>query len=105
MRLSVLPPLRSSITHTLAPSARRASTRWEPIKPAPPVTRTRAPSKELPWRERQLVSDGVFIRPASERPRNIEFGSLDEWLSLSTRLLAGPGLTGPDHLPRRRMSR
>src|ERR1035437_4278417 len=31
---------RSSMTTTVLPSASRRSTRWEPIKPAPPVTKT-----------------------------------------------------------------
>src|SRR5712691_3344891 len=37
--LGLLPPLRSSSTTTLSPRRARAAVRWEPMKPAPPVTR------------------------------------------------------------------
>src|SRR5262249_39904386 len=42
-RLTGRPVLKSSRTRTRSPDAERASTRWEPMKPAPPVTRKRPP--------------------------------------------------------------
>src|ERR1051326_1788746 len=58
-RLSILPVEKSSITTTALPSLSKRSTRWEPIKPAPPVTRM---GLDLPlcgvnW---SLVSAGGF---------------------------------------------
>src|SRR5689334_11698317 len=41
--LPARPDARSSSTATSSPLASRASTTWEPMKPAPPVTSTRIP--------------------------------------------------------------
>src|SRR5438477_627681 len=56
------PVERSSITHTVFPLARRRSTIWDPMKPAPPVTTTR---------DRRPEDSGAplqpFVRPATAR--------------------------------------
>ena len=48
-RCSRLPILKSSTTSTSAPESSSESTRWEPMKPAPPVTRTRSIYRGLPF--------------------------------------------------------
>src|SRR5205823_7924323 len=46
-RLLRAPVEKLSSTRTRAPSARSRSTRWEPMKPAPPVTRNRSATRRL----------------------------------------------------------
>src|SRR5438270_7458544 len=61
-RLARRPVLRASRTRTRRPGAVRASTRWEPMKPAPPVTRQRSgmgPSRTGSGEQRLDVGVGV----------------------------------------------
>src|SRR5207244_177445 len=46
-RLARAPVEKLSSTRTRTPSERRRSTRWEPMKPAPPVTRNRSATRRL----------------------------------------------------------
>src|SRR5919106_3995148 len=77
--LASRPVERSSATTTSCPRSRRASTTWEPMKPAPPVTRalTRRSSPlravRPPERAGSLLAPTLYPRPArplAERPND-----------------------------------
>src|ERR1700731_550368 len=58
--LSVEPVRRLSMQTTSQPRARRNSHRWEPMKPAPPVTRTRIGPSSSAGQD-GLAPDGVVL--------------------------------------------
>src|SRR2546422_4928718 len=64
--LSVVPVERLSRQTTSQPRARRDSERWDPMKPAPPVTRMRMdPRRCRSGREDRLAPDRVVLEPQS----------------------------------------
>src|SRR2546430_4488562 len=64
--LSVVPVERLSRQTTSWPRARRDSERWDPMKPAPPVTRMRMdPRRRRSGRVDRLASDRVVLEPQS----------------------------------------
>src|SRR5215471_15398250 len=69
-RCSRLPSLKSSTTRTSAPASSNASTRWEPMNPAPPVTRTRSIYRGLPlvWHVASAGSAAAASEPATQAP-------------------------------------
>src|SRR5580704_1027200 len=74
------PADRSSITVTSKPSASRAATTCEPMKPAPPVTIARGATRENLYRRRrsasgkQLFDNSDGLVHSLEHPHALEFG-------------------------------
>src|SRR5262249_21935723 len=95
---SRLPLLRLSTTRTRAPRSTSASTRWEPMNDAPPVTSTRLPFQSIrgislcsfndSFRERCVLllqrhrphDERVHLRPEEAVKRF--GGSMHDWLAL-----------------------
>src|SRR5579862_1538148 len=59
-RFSRLPVLKLSRTRTALFCASRPRTRWEPINPAPPVTRDRLLISRLLFRSKVLGPGGIY---------------------------------------------
>src|SRR6056297_2015057 len=55
-KLSTHPPDKSSKIATLASKPQSAAAKWDPMKPAPPVTKQRLPEKKSPCLAFQSVS-------------------------------------------------
>src|SRR5215216_4602977 len=68
-RLSVRPDEKLSYTVTLAPAASRSRTKCEPMKPAPPVMKMRAPS-------RFMGANGSVIEEMAGRLHRAEAGGV-----------------------------
>src|SRR5438876_11205744 len=75
--LSREPVSRLSMQTTSQPLPSRKSQRWEPMKPAPPVTRTRNGASS--GRQDGLASDGVVLEAEPTHSlRLAEFASVDD---------------------------
>src|SRR5262249_49863973 len=76
-KLASSPVEKSSSTVTCSPWARSASTRWLPMKPAPPVTRIRdmeCPADQAPYSAQEAWSDNVQsrrVRASRELPPHL----------------------------------
>src|SRR4051794_36455042 len=84
-RLDARPVLKSSSTRTRAPPALSASTRWEPMKPAPPVTK-QIPLMLAPCEKRALPPLAASREAASGGKGGQDYSTAEQRLDIGFRI-------------------